>query len=234
MKIFNVFFVLVTISILASCNSTQKGVQETMKTEIFWVNSAKVDCVGVGPMSCMQIQKSDYMTFGGWKNFYSQIEGFKYQPGYLYKLKVSVEDLDPKTLPADVSSKRYKLVEVLRKEADPKAQAHDIWLLTEIEGKAISISEEKERPRLEINSVERKIMGKGVCNRVVGELKNLTAEKIEFGGIGVTRKMCIKNMQLEDQYTKVLGKTARYSIEKGQLILKNDAGKEILRFKKVD
>ncbi len=234
MKIFNVFFALVTISILTSCSSTQKVTQENMKTEIFWINSAKVDCVGVGPMSCMQIQKGDYILFGNWQNFYSQIEGFEYQPGYIYKLKVAVEDLDPRTVPADASSKRYKLVEILRKEADQKAQVNDSWMLTNIEGKRISISNERERPQLEINIKERKIMGKGVCNRLFGALKNLTAKKIEFGAIGVTRKMCMNNMQLEDQYTKTLGNTAQYAIEAGQLILKDATGKEILRFKKTD
>ncbi|APD07445.1 hypothetical protein UJ101_01938 [Flavobacteriaceae bacterium UJ101] len=234
MKILNVFFALVTVGILASCSSTQKVTQKDMKTETFWINSAKVDCVGVGPMSCMQVQKGDYILFGNWQNFYDQIEGFDYEPGYIYKLKVEVEDLDPRMVPADASSKRYKLVEVLRKEADQKAQVNDIWVLAQIEGKDITISDEKERPRLEINLAQRKIMGKGVCNRMFGELKNLTAEKIEFGAIGTTRMMCINNMELEDQYTKTIGNTAQYAIEEGQLILKDDTGKEILRFKKVD
>ncbi|MFV0530521.1 MAG: DUF4377 domain-containing protein [Flavobacteriales bacterium] len=205
-----------------------------MKTEIFWINSTKVNCVGVGPMSCMQIQKGDYMLFGNWKNFYSKIEGFEYQPGYIYKLKVAVEDLDPKNIPADTSSKRYKLIEVLKKEADKKAQVNNTWKLIQIDGKDISVSDEKGRPQLEINLTQRKITGKGVCNNMLGELKNLTAEKIEFGAIGVTRKMCIHNMDLEDQYTKTLGNTAQYTIKKDQLILKDNTGKEILRFKKAD
>ncbi len=234
MKIFNVFFALVTISILTNCSSTQKVTQENMKTEIFWINSTKVDCIGVGPMSCMQIQKGDYILFGNWQSFYSQIEGFDYEPGYIYKLKVVVEDLDPRTVPADASSKRYKLVEILRKEVDQKAQVNATWMLTNIEGKSISISNERERPQLEINVAQRKIIGKGVCNRLFGELKNLTAEKIEFGAIGVTKKMCLDKMQLEDQYTKTLENTAQYVIEKGRLILKDATGKEILRFKKMD
>jgi heat shock protein HslJ len=42
---------------------------------------------------------------------YSQIDGFDYQPGYLYRLKVRETRLLPAQVPADTSSIRYELVE---------------------------------------------------------------------------------------------------------------------------
>ena len=67
-----------------------------------------------------------------------------------------------------------------------------------------------------------------------GELENLTSEKIKFGKMGMTRMMCINNMQLEGQYTKAMNNVDLYLIENRQLILKDTTGSEILRFKKVD
>ncbi len=240
MKKLKVFFAWLTLGILVSCGSTKNGIQENMETETFWINSTKVDCVGVGPMTCLQIQKSDVILYKAWQNFYTKIEGFEYEPGYIYKVKVAVENLDPKTVPVDASTKRYKLIEVLEKKADPRLLINDIWVLTQIEGKDITISDERERPRLEIQVAKHRIAGKGVCNQMMGEIEDLTTKTIKFGAIGMTRKMCINNMPLEDQYAKLMGEVAEYTVEEGNLVLRriganeNSAGTEILRFKKVD
>ena len=54
---------------------------------IFHVNSARVPCVGVAPMNCLQVKRGAEPT-GDWQHFYSQIDGFDYEPGYLYRLLV--------------------------------------------------------------------------------------------------------------------------------------------------
>ena len=48
-----------------------------------------------------------------WNLFYSQIEGFSYEPGYEYVLQVRKEKID--NPPADGSSIRYRLVKVVSK-----------------------------------------------------------------------------------------------------------------------
>jgi len=40
------------ITILSACQNQPEGQVET-----WWINSAKVECTGVGPMSCLQISK---------------------------------------------------------------------------------------------------------------------------------------------------------------------------------
>ena len=35
------------------------GCSKNVKTEIFYINSFKKDCVGVGPMSCLQIKTTE-------------------------------------------------------------------------------------------------------------------------------------------------------------------------------
>ena len=69
-------------------------------------------------MSCLEVQNNETIDPQGWELFYSQIEGFKYQPGYLYRITVAISDREP-PLPADVSAKTYELVEVLSKSPDP-------------------------------------------------------------------------------------------------------------------
>ena len=75
-----------------------------------WIGPKLVDCVGVAPMKCMQIKESEE---GEWQNFYDQIQGFDYEPGFNYKIVVSVSEReDP---PADGSSLIYTLIEQVEK-----------------------------------------------------------------------------------------------------------------------
>ncbi|PTT37503.1 hypothetical protein DBR28_09820, partial [Chryseobacterium sp. HMWF028] len=55
-------------------------------------------------MKCMQVKES---TSAECTNFYSNIEGFTYEPGYEYVLKVKTEKIT--NPPADASSIKYTL-----------------------------------------------------------------------------------------------------------------------------
>src|SRR5690606_40752689 len=46
------FLLISTLLAAVSCES-----QADQNSETWWINSAKMDCVGVSPMSCLQIQK---------------------------------------------------------------------------------------------------------------------------------------------------------------------------------
>ncbi|QQY34713.1 DUF4377 domain-containing protein [Chryseobacterium gleum] len=61
-------------------------------------------------MKCLQVKENDSEN---WTNFYSSIEGFTYEPGYEYVLKVKTEKIE--NPPADASSIRYTLVEQVSK-----------------------------------------------------------------------------------------------------------------------
>ena len=78
---------------------------------ILEVNSYRVPCVGVAPMSCLQVRRDDQPD-GKWQNFYSEIRGFEYRPGYLYRLRIRETPLPPEQVPADASSIQFDLVEV--------------------------------------------------------------------------------------------------------------------------
>ena len=56
-----------------------------------YVGPELVDCVGVGPMKCMLVKENPEDDY---KYFYSQIEGFEFEPGYTYELRVLVTPVE--------------------------------------------------------------------------------------------------------------------------------------------
>jgi heat shock protein HslJ len=77
--------------------------------KVIWIGPEKKDCVaGVMKTQCLQYKTSSQ---GQWFNFYGQIEGFDWEAGKAYRLKVREEKIaNP---PADASSIKTSLVEVL-------------------------------------------------------------------------------------------------------------------------
>lgn len=104
------------IAILTSCGVTKNKQQANEK--IILVNSSMVDCMGVGPMKCYQVKFLDQKENENdpWQNMYTAIDGFNYESGYIYKIKVKEEHLDRANLPQDVSSIKYTLVSILSKK----------------------------------------------------------------------------------------------------------------------
>jgi glyoxylase-like metal-dependent hydrolase (beta-lactamase superfamily II) len=98
-------------------NDTQKN--ENLFSTLY-VNSELVDCVGVAVQQCMLVRENPNTD---WKSFYEQINGFEFQNGYEYKLKIKVTEI--KNPPADASSLKYSLVEILEKNiVDDSTQIH--------------------------------------------------------------------------------------------------------------
>ena len=82
-----------------------------------YVGPRQVDCVGVAPQKCMLVKESPDAE---WGLFYDGIEGFTYEPGFTYVLRVAVRRIE--NPPADGSSRAYRLVKVLEKRPEI---AHD-------------------------------------------------------------------------------------------------------------
>lgn len=81
------------------------------EVKTLFVHEERVDCEGEGPRKCLQVRESENDE---WTYFYSNIEGFDYEEGTRYELRVRVEEVpDP---PADGSSLRYVLVEIVSQE----------------------------------------------------------------------------------------------------------------------
>lgn len=75
-----------------------------------FVGPNRVPCTGVAPQACYQVRQSPDAE---WTLFYDEIQGFEYEPGFEYELKVLKETRT--NVPADASRFTWTLVEVVNK-----------------------------------------------------------------------------------------------------------------------
>ncbi len=107
---------------MTQCTTTAGASAADEKT--FIVGPQTADCTGVAPMKCLQVKET---PSGDWTNFYTNIEGFTYEPGYEYVLKVKTEKIaNP---PADGSSIKYTLVKQVSKTKKDAATANEKTLI---------------------------------------------------------------------------------------------------------
>jgi len=101
-------FLATALLVIMQCTAAANTSAGDEKT--FIVGPQTVDCTGIAPMKCLQVKETQS---GNWTNFYSNIEGFTYEPGYEYVLKVKTEKIaNP---PMDGSSIKYTLVKQVSK-----------------------------------------------------------------------------------------------------------------------
>lgn len=107
MRFLTKHFLLITLiflSLTVGC-----GWDEHIETLI--IGPYKVDCVGAFEQEC-------YLEFNEerqrWEFFYEGIQGFDFEPGYIYTLKVRLEDRGTEI--QDVGRYAYHLVEIISKE----------------------------------------------------------------------------------------------------------------------
>jgi heat shock protein HslJ len=221
-----------TIFAAASCQK-EPSIEIANDTEIWWINSAKVDCQGVGHMSCLQIQKGEHIDNGAWELFYSEIEGFTYEPGNLYQVKVEISKKS-EPIPADASSLNFKLVEIMSKEPDLSLRLTNIWKVLEVgEFKDPKSFKTGEALIFEINRSAGTYFGDMGCNSVRGGIKEADAENLLLGP-GASTMMACPDMKLEQAIGKALIDTRKYKLENNQLHLLDSAGNALIKFQAVD
>jgi heat shock protein HslJ len=105
--------VLVLLNEAGEMRFQDGGVAEKPSTPVektLYVGPEKVPCEGEGPMECYQVKET---PDGEWQLFYNEIEGFEWELGYIYELRVNVYQVE--NPPAGGSSLRYELIEVVSK-----------------------------------------------------------------------------------------------------------------------
>ena len=228
-KYISIALLSIVAIIIASCSNN-----DNEKT--YWVNSYKTDCVGVAPTTCLLVQKGDTLKEEAWTNFYDNIEGFNYLPGYIYKLKV-LESKKEGDIPADASSISYSLIKVIDKEIDSRLRLTDIWVLEQLFDKSVSFynsdNEMLKTPYIEIKVSSKTIHGNDGCNNFRGNIGIITKSKITILETMGTKMMC-GSMELVDIFNEAIAAVNYYEIGDNKLQLKNIEGKTIMIFKKVD
>jgi hypothetical protein len=77
-----------------------------------YIGPEQKDCVGVGPQKCLMVK---YSPDGEYEFFYDQIQGFTFEPGYAYELRVRRDTVaNP---PSDASRYTWTLIEIVKQMA---------------------------------------------------------------------------------------------------------------------
>ena len=114
------------------------------------------------------------------------------------------------------------------------ALLHDIWVLTELNGKpVVAASAQRVAPRLEIMLTEGRVTGTTGCNRLNGSVKADT-RRIQFGPLVTTKMACLDDVgTTEKDFLTALREPLIYRVGEGRLtLLRNNA--PVLVFRKVD
>lgn len=80
------------------------------ETQTLFVGPEQVDCEGVAPQKCYLVKET---ADADYTYFYDQINGFFWEKGYEYELKVSIHQ-PSEPFPADSSSLIYSLLEIVQ------------------------------------------------------------------------------------------------------------------------
>lgn len=213
---------------VAEGNKEQSGAEQTPAKAgeiIIWVNSFKSDCDGNDMVNYFyQTQEGTYKPDGNWDCLYKNIEGFEFEPGYIYQLEVAQKIVEG--IPS------LFMTQIVSKKRDPDYfRIYDIWAATHMNSEALDVS--ATRPNIEVNLTTMKIIGKGMCNQYFGKIKRFTTSILQFGAISGTKMMCPEIKQ-EGLFLMALKETESYEIKSMTLRLFNSDHKEVLRFQKVD
>jgi len=212
---------------MAACSS------RASRTETWWVNSFKVPCVGVAPMHCLQVH-DDEQPFGDWRLFYDGIGGFEYRPGNLYRVKVRISEVPAEQLPADASSLRYELLEIIEQSPDPRAPLHDIYVLAATGSGSV----QRDRPgsgqaTIEFNIVQAWYAGNDGCREFNGAITYLDGERLSLGPAVTVDGVCTDDAQPTDLLPH-LANIDKWRRDGLSLELLNLQGERELLFRKVD
>lgn len=97
------------------------------------------------------------------------------------------------------------------------------WTAVELNGKPVE--------GLTLDYTTDKASGTGGCNRFSGPI-SIEDDAIQIGPLASTRMMCEGKSEIESQYFAALEAARSFAIDGGMLIIKDDGGKVILKFKK--
>ena len=205
------------------------GAEPTVEKTIF-VASHMVDCVGEAQQVCYLVKENpdDEYTF-----FYDQIVGFDYELGYAYELRINEETIkDP---PADASSIKWTLIEVVSKVEVPgiPAELLDVeWVLGTFGAVGAEDVVGGNKPITLQFTREYQIGGSSGCNQYFGSFEVGPGDALSFGVIGATEMACLEDgvMDQEQRYFAALAGVSGFALAQDRLQLLSDDGQSVLTY----
>jgi heat shock protein HslJ len=216
---------LVTVLVMQGCG-TKKNAHLGNKT--MWVSGYKTECdAGAGKGECLLVTTDADLAEAKWQNFYTNIEGFNFEPGLLQKIEVKVAELPGAEIAADQSSLKYTLVKVLEKKEDRRWDLQGDWSLNKIKG--VNLKSTDEVPHLSIDLNKNQFSGNNGCNSFSGIIHNVTSDKLLFENVLTTLRDCM-DMPLTDEFDGAVKDIYVYKMENNTLSFYNKANEEVLSF----
>jgi len=196
---------------------TSEAVEKTL-----YVASETAPCVGVAPMDCLQVKEDPDAE---WQMFYAPIEGFEFEAGYEYELRVLVEPVP--NPPADASSLRYTLIEVVSKTpvasegpepGAPLALEGPTWILAS-QGDPTTPIPVLAETQITATFEDGRVAGTSGCNRYFADY-TVEEDQLTVGTAGSTMMACPDPiMEQEQGYLSALQESTSFAIVDDQLVI---------------
>lgn len=218
---------------LAACQPVQdtRMAAGAAREVTLYVGPELVDCVGVAPQKCMLVKENPEDEY---QYFYSAIEGFEFEPGYTYELRVRVDPVA--NAPADASSLRYTLIEMVSKEPATADAAEMLvlegptWQLTAVVDGSGVLNAVPDGVEATASFADGMVGGSGGCNRY-GAAYTIDGESLTIMPGPMTMMACPEpQMSVEQQFMAALGATTSYQIAGDQLELLDADGQPMATF----
>ncbi|MEM7112303.1 MAG: META domain-containing protein [Chloroflexota bacterium] len=241
-KLFVVVMVIL-MSLIVSCTPgagnggepTATGSNENELT--MYVGAETADCVGVAPQQCLLVK---FDPNASWEFEYDGIEGFDYEAGFEYELRV--QRIDVPNPPADGSSFYYQLVEVVNKTAvattveptptepttpEEAPLAGTSWVLISYGPDA---SPQLSLPNSNVTVAfgpNGELTGNGGCNSYFGSYTATTDGSVQINEVAITEMACMEEglMQQEMDFVATLTAVQSYIFTQHGLELVYDNGR---------
>jgi len=210
-----------------------KTPQETEgEIKTLFIGPELVDCEGAGPQKCMLVKESPDGEYG---LFYDQIEGFDYEEGYEYEIVVEVTKVE--NPPADASSLKYSLVEVVSKTAvstedttTESALEGTLWVLRSYIDANGDTADVLPDTNITAEFQDGKLAGNAGCNQYFGAYQ-LDGNALTVAVGGTTMMACPEPVMAQEQaYLAALGSSAAFEISGDQLQIADSEGNTILTY----
>lgn len=197
--------------VLLFCGLWFASCQLGSSDKIIYVNTAFKDSATAPSQKYIQI-KTD--LHGKWTSLPGEIEGFDYQQGHFYKLKVSENPAVEGIVPS------YALVELLEKSETPLTLDNGYWIV-------VSMLDGTKFPRTPVFSIsENNIEGNTSCNKFSGIL-DISAETFKTSIVKSTDMGC-NTLPVEKLFLETLQRVERYHIKGDSLLLRDGHNKKIM------
>lgn len=104
------------------------------------------------------------------------------------------------------------------------------WVLFELRGQEIEGSEDQKEGYIELNMETGRFSGNNTCNNFFGQYELKEGNRIQLGKTGSTMMAC-PDMELQDEFNKVLEMADNYTISDGVLSLNKAKMAPLARFR---